>query len=45
MNLVIKDAMELFEGENNTTARENNRLGTILLRADNILIIAIESSI
>jgi small nuclear ribonucleoprotein len=45
MNLVIKDAMELLESENNTTAGENNRLGTILLRADNILIIAIESSI
>lgn len=45
MNLVIQDAVELLDSEENNTAMANNRLGTILLRADNILIIAIESSI
>ena len=45
MNLVIQDAVELLDSEENNTAMANNRLCTILLRADNILIIAIESSI
>ena len=45
MNLVIQDAVELLDSEESNTAIGNNRLGTILLRADNILIIAIESSI
>ena len=45
MNLVIQDAVELLDSEGNNTAMGDNRLGTILLRADNILIIAIESSI
>jgi small nuclear ribonucleoprotein (snRNP)-like protein len=44
MNLVIQDAVEHSDSEGNGPVG-NNRLGTILLRADNILIIAIESSI
>jgi small nuclear ribonucleoprotein (snRNP)-like protein len=44
MNLVIQDAVEHSDSEGNGPV-ENNRLGTILLRADNILIIAIESSV
>jgi small nuclear ribonucleoprotein len=43
MNLVIQDAVEHSDSEGNGLG--NNGLGTILLRADNILIIAIESSI
>ena len=41
MNLVIQDAVEHSDSEGNGPVG----LGTILLRADNILIIAIESSI
>ena len=43
MNLVIQDAVEHSDSEGNGPI--GDRLGTILLRADNILIIAIESSI
>jgi small nuclear ribonucleoprotein len=43
MNLVIQDAVEHSYSEGNGPI--GDRLGTILLRADNILIIAIESSI
>lgn len=43
MNLVIQDAVEHSDSEGNGPT--GDRLGTILLRADNILIIAIESSI
>lgn len=43
MNLVIQDAVEHSDSEGNGLI--GDRLGTILLRADNILIIAIESSI
>ena len=45
MNLVIQDAIELLNKNDHGSIGANNRLGTVLLRADNILIIAIESSI
>ena len=45
MNLVIQDAVELLNKNDHDYIGANNRLGTVLLRADNILIIAIESSI
>ena len=45
MNLVIQDAVELLNKNDHDSIGANNRLGTVLLRADNILIIAIESSI
>ena len=45
MNLVIKDSIELMNKEDQGSANGDNRLGTVLLRADNILIIAIEPSI
>lgn len=45
MNLVIQDAVELSNNNDRSSTREDSRLGTILLRADNILIIAIESPI
>jgi small nuclear ribonucleoprotein len=44
MNLVLQDAVEYSDSEGNSDVG-NNRLGTILLRADNILVIAIEPSI
>jgi small nuclear ribonucleoprotein len=45
MNLVIQDAVELLNKNDHGSIDPSNRLGTVLLRADNILIIAIESSI
>jgi small nuclear ribonucleoprotein len=45
MNLVIQDAVELLNKNDHGSIGANNRLSTVLLRADNILIIAIESSI
>jgi small nuclear ribonucleoprotein len=45
MNLVVQDAVELSNNNDCSSTREASRLGTILLRADNILIIAIESPI
>ena len=45
MNLVIQDAVELLNNTDHGATRGDSRLGTILLRADNILIIAIESPI
>lgn len=44
MNLVIQDAVELLNNNDHGSTR-GDRPGTILLRADNILIIAIESPI
>jgi small nuclear ribonucleoprotein len=45
MNLVIIDAVELLNDNDHDSTRADSKLGTILLRADNILIIAIESPI
>jgi small nuclear ribonucleoprotein len=45
MNLVIQDSIELMSKNGQGSANGDNRLGTVLLRADNILIIAIELSI
>jgi small nuclear ribonucleoprotein len=45
MNLVIQDSIELMNKNDQGSANGDNRFGTVLLRADNILIIAIEPSI
>lgn len=45
MNLVIQDAVELLNNNDHGSTMGDSRLGTILLRADNILVIAIESPI
>ena len=45
MNLVIQDAVELLNNNDRGSTMGDSRLGTILLRADNILVIAIESPI
>lgn len=45
MNLVVQDSVELISKNDQGSAGGDNRLGTVLLRADNILIIAIEPSI
>ena len=45
MNLVIQDAVELLNKNDPGSIGANNRIGTVLLRADNILIIALEPSI
>jgi small nuclear ribonucleoprotein len=45
MNLVIRDAVELLNYNDHDSTSADSKLGTILLRADNILIIAIESPI
>ena len=45
MNLVIRDAVGLLNDNDHGSTSIDSKLGTILLRADNILIIAIESPI
>jgi small nuclear ribonucleoprotein len=45
MNLVIRDAVELLDDNDHGPKRAHSKLGTIILRADNILGIAIESPI
>ena len=45
MNLVIRDAVELLDDNDHGSKRADSKLGTIILRADNILVIAIESPI
>lgn len=45
MNLVIRDAVELLNDNDHGSTSAGSKLGTILLRADNILIIALESPI
>lgn len=45
MNLVVQDSVELMNKNDQGSTSGDNRLGTVLLRADNILIIAIEPSI
>lgn len=45
MNLVIRDAVELLDDNGHGSKRADSKLGTIILRADNILVIAIESPI
>jgi len=45
MNLVVQDSVELMNKNDQSSTSGDNRLGTVLLRADNILIIAIEPSI
>ena len=46
MNLVVADSVEVLLKENNDDLdNTKNSLGTVLIRADNILIIALESSV
>jgi small nuclear ribonucleoprotein len=45
MNLVIRDAVELLDDNDHGSKRADSELGTIIFRADNILVIAIESPI
>ena len=45
MNLVIRDAVELLDDNDHGSKRADSELGTIILRADNIVVIAIESPI
>jgi small nuclear ribonucleoprotein (snRNP)-like protein len=43
INLVIRDAVELLDDNDHGPKRADSKLGTIILRSDNILVIAIES--
>ncbi len=45
MNLVLQDAVELPNKDGHDSRDGENRLGTVLLRADNILVMVIEPSI
>jgi small nuclear ribonucleoprotein (snRNP)-like protein len=45
MNLVIRDAVELLDDNDHGSKTADSELGTIILQADNIVVIAIESPI